>query len=69
MPVEAQLIDCISLDLAFPVKLEQHTDDLTFRVTYGNEVVDRLSYEDAARNLGECVMHALACNGKLQSGT
>lgn len=61
---------CIKLSsLAFPVTLEQHEGGAkSFRVTYGKQVSDYLSYESAARKLGECIMHALACDGALDNG-
>ena len=58
---------CISLDnLAFPVKLEQQGID-QFTVTYGLQVKRRLSYNDAATELGASIMHALACDGLLDN--
>lgn len=49
-----------------PILLEQRADK-SFRVTYGKQVRDRLNYSDAAHELGECVLHALACMGKLDN--
>jgi len=34
-------------------------------VTYGLQVQRYLSYEDAAKEIGESIMHAIACDGKL----
>lgn len=48
------------------VLLEQRADG-TFRVTYGHEVHDQLSYVEAAKEFGECVFHSLACVGKLDT--
>lgn len=58
---------CFELpDAAFPIKLEQHeTARGLFRVTYGKQVRDGLNYVDAAHELGECILHALACDSKL----
>lgn len=39
----------------------------SFRVQYGQEVRDERTYEAAARDLGECIMHALACEGKINN--
>jgi len=51
-----------------PVKLEQKANG-KFKVTYGNHVRYDLSYGSAARELGECIMHSLACSGTLDAGT
>lgn len=61
---------CLKLSsLAFPVVLEQHeTNAKSFRVTYGKQIFDYLSYEQAARRMGESIMHALACDGHLDNG-
>ncbi len=59
---------CIDLPprLAFPVTVEQASSGL-FRVRYGKQVKDRLGYADAAHKFGECVFHALACDGKIEN--
>lgn len=49
-----------------PIKLEQNGRN-DFRVTYGKEVHDGLTYSQAARKLGEAQMHFLACLGKLDN--
>ena len=57
------------------ISLEQSTEarkiaaDESFRVTYGMQVKDGLSYADAARELGECTMHRAACDGMLDNET
>lgn len=38
-----------------------------FRVTYGQDTRDDLGYRDAAHNLGYCLMHALACAGRIDN--
>ena len=53
-------------DLAFPIKLEQSGPD-NFTVTYGAQVKSWLNYERAAREFGECIFHALACDGRLDN--
>lgn len=53
-------------DLAFPIKLEQLGVD-RFRVTYGLQVDDELTYGRAAAKYGEAIMHALACDSKLDN--
>jgi len=57
---------CIKLDLAFPVSLIQTGRD-RFTVTYGKQVKAGLTYGEAANELGGCIMHALACESKLDS--
>jgi len=47
----------------FPIVLE--VENLEFQVTYGLQVHKGLSYSDAAHRLGCCILHALACEGKL----
>ena len=39
----------------------------SFTVTYGKQVKEYLSYSQAARALGVCMMHALACLGELDN--
>ncbi len=36
-----------------------------FTVVYGKQTKSSLTYADAAKELGECIMHALALEGKL----
>jgi hypothetical protein len=57
---------CIELDLAFPVRLLQFGRD-DFTVVYGLQIKSGLNYTDAAYEFGCCVMHALACDGKLDN--
>jgi len=58
---------CFELtDAAFPIKLEQTGLD-SFTVTYGLQVKDHLTYSQAAKELGSCIMHALACDSKLDN--
>lgn len=52
-------------DLPFGVSLHQETKK-RFRVTYGAQVEGGLTYEEAAREFGLCVFHALACDGLLE---
>lgn len=47
--------------LAYPITVERGR---TYSVKYGAHVVRRLSYVEAAHELGECILHALACEGK-----
>ncbi len=52
--------------LALPIKLEQTGKD-SFTTTYGLEVKSGLTYAQAASSLGGVIMHALACEGKLDN--
>jgi gamma-glutamyl:cysteine ligase YbdK (ATP-grasp superfamily) len=36
-----------------------------FTVTYGHEETKNLNYNEAAERLGYCILHALACEGKI----
>lgn len=49
-----------------PIKIEQSARG-RFTVTYWKQVRRDLSYGAAAREFGECVFHALACEGKLDN--
>lgn len=52
----------------WPIKLQQHaTPPGSFRVVYGYQVDDRLTYADAAAKLGQAIMHAIACDGNLDN--
>ena len=53
-------------DLAFPIRLEQDGVN-RFTVVYGRQVKRDLSYAQAATELGECIMHALACDSRLDN--
>lgn len=58
---------CIELnDIDSPIKLTQQGKD-RFTVTYGQQVKANLTYAHAAKELGSCIMHALACTGKLDN--
>lgn len=52
--------------LAFPVKLYQTGVD-RFTVVYGKQVRTGLDYGHAASEYGLSIMHALACDGKLDN--
>ena len=51
---------------AFKIKLEQSGID-RFTVTYWLQVETGLSYAVAAKQLGEAIMHALSCDGKVDN--
>lgn len=48
-----------------PIKLERTRSGKEFTVTYWKQVRKGLNYEHAAEELGYCIMHALACDGRL----
>lgn len=50
-----------------PVRLYQTGKD-QFVVEYGSQVKEHLTYSEAARELGACLMHAMACVGRIKSG-
>jgi len=52
-------------DYDFPIVLESNRKCTQFRVTYGQQVRGNLTYSQAAKELGECLMHAIACTGAL----
>lgn len=59
---------CFETELAgFPIRLEQNSRG-RFRVTYGLQVKEDLIYRDAGHELGFALMHAAACEGKLDNG-
>ena len=50
------------------IAMEQSEDrHALFRVTYGMQVKTKLTYLEAAAELGQCIMHSLACEGKLNN--
>lgn len=53
-------------DLPFGITLEQ-TGKNSFTVTYGLQVSTGLTYSQAAKELGLCIMHAAACAGTLDN--
>ncbi len=50
----------------WPVRLIQNGVD-SFTVTYGKQTKSKLNYAQAALEYGACIMHALACEGKLDN--
>ena len=50
------------------IELRQ-TDSDTFTVTYGCQERAGLSYVQAARELGECIVHNLVCNGNIETNS
>jgi len=52
---------------SLPISIAVSKDGKRFTVTYWKQRKTGLTYEQAAQEFGECVMHALACDGKLDS--
>lgn len=53
---------CLEMnDHTWPIRLYQHGRD-SFRVTYGKQVDDRLTYSGACSKLGQAIMHRLSCD-------
>lgn len=50
----------------FDIKLEQYPHSTLFKLTYGKQVMERLTYEQAAHETGEALLHCLACEGKIE---
>jgi hypothetical protein len=53
-------------ELAYSIKLTQYGPE-SFAVYYGKQVIRGLCYADAACELGNAIMHALACEDKLDN--
>lgn len=51
---------------AYPVEIFQ-TGRGKYAVRYGLQLKERLSYEKAAKEFGQCVFHALACAGLIDN--
>ena len=60
---------CFEIDKKpWPIRLEQKGSEQLFRVTYGYQVDDDLTYGEAAARLGQAIMHRAACDGMLDPG-
>lgn len=58
---------CIKTTIAGSVvTLSQSAPD-NFTVSYGMQIKEGLTYAEAALEYGACVMHALACTGRLDN--
>lgn len=58
----------LTLKLAgYPITLQQNERSKLFTVTYGAQVDDRLSYGHACHKLGAAILHALACESKIDN--
>ena len=59
---------CLKTTIAgYPIELKQQSKH-KFTVIYGSHVIKDCDYVEAALELGSCIMHALACEGKLDNG-
>lgn len=58
--------ECWSTNIVWDIVLRQNGID-SFEVQYGAEIYKRLDYAAAAKTLGQAVMHALACEDKLDN--
>ncbi len=58
---------CFETKIAgMPISLLQSGKD-SFTVIYWKQVKKKLTYGEAATELGTCIMHALACDEKLDN--
>lgn len=62
---KAQPAECFTLP-AMEITLGQQGRD-NFTVTYGKQVNSNLPYGEACAKLGKAILHALACEGKLDN--
>lgn len=53
---------------AYAVTLHQVGFD-RFAVVYGQQIKTDLTYTEATKELGACLMHSLACDGRLDNRT
>lgn len=53
-------------DEKLDITLLQHGKN-DFSVRYGLQLKEKLTYSEAATKLGTCIMHALACDSKLDN--
>lgn len=59
---------CWKSQIGFDVELWQKGPD-HFAVRYGKQVKWRLTYAEAAAELGQCLMHAMACESMIDNRT
>jgi hypothetical protein len=63
----AKLRVCWDTTIAsYLIELSQQGVD-RFTVMYGQQIDNRLTYRDACAKLGEAILHALACEGKVEN--
>lgn len=51
----------------YEIKMSKDKHRDIFTVQYGSDIRSKLNYTQAAQELGECIMHALACEGVMES--
>jgi hypothetical protein len=61
-----RLVDEFRIPEQFPIAIWQRSKN-TFAVTYGLQLAKDLSYAEASYELGECLLHAMSCAGKIKS--
>ena len=64
---EAKMKLCFETEIA-GYKIVLYQTGETFTVVYGCHKVEDVEYGQACQELGQCVFHALACEGKLDNG-
>lgn len=59
-----------NINEAWVIRLSQTGKGVNrFSVQYGLQIKDGLNYEQAALELGACLMHEAACSGRLDNRT
>ena len=53
-------------EIAYGIKLTQQGKN-KFTVRYGAQTEQHLTYEEAGKSLGEAILHALCCDGKIET--
>ena len=66
MPRKVVCFENTEITPQWPIRLIQNGKD-NFTVSYGLQVDAGLSYASAAAKLGQALMHALACEGRLDN--
>ena len=59
-----KLVSVHPIDGQFTVSLWQNRSG--FAVVYGLQLIAPLTYSQASQELGECLMHAMSCQGALE---
>lgn len=65
MRVEPDSIVFETDSVGYPIIVRQAANR-TFSVQYGKQLSSGLSYTEAAKELGFCIFHGLACESKLK---
>lgn len=64
--MEYKVVHTVEIPDSYSVVLKQNNVG-RFMVVYGGTVYSDLNYQQAAQEFGECVFHALACAGKIET--